>query len=46
MGLGLALSRMIVERHGGQLSVAAAAPRGSIFRLALPIGRPSSKADP
>jgi signal transduction histidine kinase len=46
MGLGLALSRMIVERHGGQLSVSAAQPRGSIFRLVLPIGRPSSKANP
>jgi signal transduction histidine kinase len=46
MGLGLALSRMIVERHGGQLSVSPAEPRGSIFRLVLPIGRPSSKAHP
>jgi signal transduction histidine kinase len=46
MGLGLALSRMIAERHGGQLSVSPAQPRGSIFRLVLPIGRPSSKASP
>jgi signal transduction histidine kinase len=46
MGLGLALSRMIVERHGGQLSVSSAQPRGSIFRLVLPIGPPSSKASP
>ena len=38
-GLGLALSRMIVERHGGQLSALPAQPRGSIFRVVLPTGR-------
>ncbi len=43
MGLGLALSRMIVERHGGQLSASPAQPRGAIFRVVLPTGR-SSKA--
>jgi C4-dicarboxylate-specific signal transduction histidine kinase len=37
MGLGLALCRMIVERHSGQLSVSPAHPRGSIFRIVLPI---------
>ncbi len=36
MGLGLALSRMIIDRHAGQLSAAAAEPRGSIFRIVLP----------
>ena len=36
MGLGLALCRMIVERHAGELSVTPAKPRGSIFRLVLP----------
>lgn len=44
MGLGLALSRMIVERHGGQLSVAPAQPHGAIFRVVLPAGQHSSKA--
>jgi signal transduction histidine kinase len=38
MGLGLALCRMIVERHAGQLSTAPAQPRGSIFRVVLPVG--------
>ena len=41
MGLGLALSRMIIDRHAGQLSAAAAEPRGSIFRIVLP-GRSGS----
>jgi two-component system, NtrC family, sensor kinase len=42
MGLGLALCRMIVERHAGQLSALSAQPRGSIFRIVLPAGRPNS----
>src|SRR5215469_16721349 len=36
MGLGLALSQMIIERHGGQLSASSALPRGAIFRIVLP----------
>jgi len=36
MGLGLALCRMIVERHAGALSIETGEPRGSIFRLVLP----------
>ncbi len=39
MGLGLAISRMIVQRHSGQLSAAPAHPRGSIFRVILPLER-------
>lgn len=37
MGLGLAICRMIIERHGGDLSVSPAKPRGSVFRIVLPI---------
>src|SRR5215467_8845023 len=37
MGLGLALCRMIIARHSGELSALPAHPRGSIFRVALPI---------
>jgi two-component system, NtrC family, sensor kinase len=36
MGLGLAICRMIVERHDGQLSVSSARVRGSVFRMVLP----------
>jgi signal transduction histidine kinase len=36
MGLGLAICRMIVERHGGQLTVSSADPHGAIFRIVLP----------
>ena len=36
MGLGLAICRMIVERHEGQLSVSSANPRGAILRIILP----------
>jgi signal transduction histidine kinase len=39
MGLGLAICRMIVERHEGKLSAAPAHPRGSIFQVTLPAGR-------
>jgi len=37
MGLGLALCRMIIDRHSGEISALPAHPRGSIFRIALPI---------
>jgi signal transduction histidine kinase len=36
MGLGLAISWMIIERHEGQLSVSSANPHGAIFRITLP----------
>jgi signal transduction histidine kinase len=36
MGLGLAICRMIVERHDGELSVSSADPHGTIFRIKLP----------
>ena len=38
MGLGLAICRMIIDRHGGQLSASPAHPRGAVFRMVLPQG--------
>jgi two-component system OmpR family sensor kinase len=36
-GLGLAVSRQIVERHGGMLELADADGRGAVFELRLPV---------
>ena len=38
MGLGLAICRMIIDRHGGQLSASLAHSRGAVFRIVLPQG--------
>jgi nitrogen fixation/metabolism regulation signal transduction histidine kinase len=36
-GIGLSLARRIVQAHGGLLTVQPNAPRGSIFRITLPV---------
>lgn len=41
MGLGLWISRQIVEAHGGTLSVESAPGSGSRFQAALPMRRPT-----
>jgi signal transduction histidine kinase len=43
MGLGLAICRMIVEQHGGQLSASSDGANGSLFHFVLPI--PAEKKD-
>ena len=37
MGMGLAISRSIIEAHGGRLWATAEAPRGAVFQFTLPI---------
>lgn len=37
MGMGLAISRTIIESHGGRLWAAANSPQGAIFQFTLPI---------
>ena len=36
LGMGLAISRSILESHGGRIVVAPNAPRGTVFRFSLP----------
>jgi light-regulated signal transduction histidine kinase (bacteriophytochrome) len=36
LGMGLAISRSIIEAHGGWLGATANEPRGAVFQFALP----------
>lgn len=38
MGLGLAICRMIIERHGGQLTASSDGMSGALFEFVLPTG--------
>ena len=38
LGLGLAISRRIIEAHGGRLWATANAPHGAVFQFTVPTG--------
>jgi K+-sensing histidine kinase KdpD len=45
MGIGLAVSRSIVEAHGGRLWAENRKTGGATFNVALPLSHAGSKAD-
>jgi len=43
-GLGLAISRELAQGHGGDLTLAATGPEGSVFELTLPNATPNASS--
>jgi PAS domain S-box-containing protein len=41
LGIGLSISRSILEAHGGRLSAAANVPCGTVFSFSLPVNEPA-----
>jgi PAS domain S-box-containing protein len=41
LGMGLAISRSLIEAHGGRLWASANAPHGAVFQFTLPVGSES-----
>jgi signal transduction histidine kinase len=45
LGMGLAISRSIIEAHGGQLWATAGGSRGAVFQFRLPISDQNSSSE-
>ena len=43
-GLGLAICRMVIQQHGGELTASSDGESGAVFQFALPIERSTSQA--
>jgi signal transduction histidine kinase len=43
MGMGLAISRSLIEQHGGRIWVENASDRGAIFRFSIPLDNANTK---
>lgn len=46
MGLGLAITREVVEQHGGSIRVASERGSGTTFTIDLPVSGPAADAEP
>lgn len=44
LGLGLSISRSIIEAHGGQLSISSTAPSGAAFYFTVPVAHRETDA--
>ena len=45
IGLGLAITKTIVDAHGGEIDVSSEIGQGTTFEVRLPVAKPSSRAE-